>query len=434
MEPRGPGMSNDDARHRPDRRRFLAGAGATAATLLAGARAARAARGEGAMKPGSKSYDIAVVGAGVFGAWTAWHLRQAGHSVILLDKYGPASSRASSGGDTRVIRMAYGPDGIYTRMSQRSLALWQQFFARIERPELFRRTGVLWMGRKDDTFVRQSIPQLEAAGVRHEVLATAELARRYPQMVVPDGGWAIHEPDSGGLMARRAVQAVAADAIRAGVTLQLDAIQPPRGEGRLAAIATARGESISAGSYVYACGPWLGSVVPDALGGRIFPTRQEVYYFGVPAGERRFEASSMPIWMDFDGTYYGFGDLDTRGFKVADDAHGPAIDPDSADRAPTRAGVERAQKFLATRFPALAGAPLVAAEVCQYENTSSGDFVIDRHPAFDNVWIAGGGSGHGFKHGPAVGEVVARHVLEGGTVEPRFALASKRAEQKREVH
>ena len=386
------------------------------------------------MKPGSKRYDVAVVGAGVFGDWTAWHLQQAGQRVVLLDQYGPASSRASSGGDTRVIRMSYGPDGIYTRMSQQSLQAWRRFFARIERPELFRQTGVLWMASEGATAARQSIGQLEAAGVRHEVLATDELARRYPQIVVPAGGWAIYEPESGGLMARRAVQAVVADATRSGVRLQLDRVMPPRGEGRLDAITTAAGESISAGSYVFACGPWLGGVLPEVLAGRIFPTRQEVYYFGVPAGEARFAEGTMPIWMDFADQYYGFGDLDARGFKVAHDAHGPAIDPDTADRAPTRAGVEQAQKFLALRFPALAGAPLVAAEVCQYENSSNGDFIIDRHPGFDNVWIAGGGSGHGFKHGPAVGERVAGHVLEGGTVEPRFSLASKQAVQKREVH
>ncbi len=419
---------------RNDRRRFLAGLGGSALAVVAGNRMARAAARGNAMDAAGKSFDVAVIGAGVFGAWIAWHLQRAGQRVILLDKYGPANARASSGGDTRVIRMAYGPDGIYTRMSQRALVQWKQFFARIERPELFRQTGVLWMAGADGAAARQSVVELKAAGVRHEVLGTDALATRYPQIAVPPGGWAIHEPDSGGLMARRAVQAVVDDAVRAGVRFQVDAVEPLRGEGRLGAIRTASGASISAGSYVYACGPWLGSMLPEVLGGRIFPTRQEIYYFGVPAGERRFDAATMPIWMDFDGSYYGFGDLDARGFKLANDTHGPAIDPDSADRAPTRAGIEHAAQFLAKRFPALAGAPLVAAEVCQYENTSNGDFVIDRHPGFDNVWIAGGGSGHGFKHGPAVGEHVAARMLGTAAAEPRFALAAKRDAQLREVH
>jgi glycine/D-amino acid oxidase-like deaminating enzyme len=199
-------------------------------------------------------------------------------------------------------------------------------------------------------------------------------------------------------------------------------------------VRTASGDSVRAGAFVFACGPWLGKVLPDVLGGRIFPTRQEVYYFGVPEGDRRFAPPAMPTWLDFESDYYGLPDLESRGFKVACDRHGDPIDPDTAERTPSAFDLARAREFLAHRFPALARAPLVGAEVCQYENTSNGDFVIDRHPAFDNVWIAGGGSGHGFKNGPAVGELVAERVLSGGTADPRFSLAAKRTEKRREVH
>jgi glycine/D-amino acid oxidase-like deaminating enzyme len=170
------------------------------------------------------------------------------------------------------------------------------------------------------------------------------------------------------------------------------------------------------------------------MGGRIFPTRQEVYYFGVPGGERRFGATALPIWLDSGRDWYGFPDLEARGFKLGFDRYGKPIDPDQAERVPTPARLAQAREFLALRFPALAGAPLVGAEVCQYETTSNGDFVLDRHPGFDNVWIAGGGSGHGFKHGPAVGEYVAKRVLRGGPLEPRFSLAAKGTTQRREVH
>src|SRR4249919_3037937 len=179
----------------------------------------------------SDRYDVAVVGAGVFGAWTAWHLLRAGQKVVLIDKYGPASARGSSGGETRVIRMAYGPDEIYTRMSQQSLIAWKDFFARIARPELFRETGVLWLADADAATPRQSAAVLARNGIRHELLDGGALARRYPQIAVPPGGWAIFEPDSGALLARRAVQAVVEDNLREGAELRIATVAAPEGEG-----------------------------------------------------------------------------------------------------------------------------------------------------------------------------------------------------------
>ena len=382
----------------------------------------------------SESHDVAVIGAGVFGAWTAWHLQRAGQRVLLIDKYGPANARSSSAGETRVIRMAYGPDEIYTRMALRSLGQWKDFFARIARPELFRETGVLTMAAAADAAATQSVATLERLGIAHQVLDSGTLAQRYPQITIPPEGWAILEPQSGGLMARRAVQALVEDSLRTGAELRIDTVLAPVGDGRLAEIRTASGAAIRADRFVFACGPWLGSVLPDVLGDRIFPTRQEVFYFGVAAGDCRFVAPALPIWLDFGRGYYGCPDIEGRGFKLAHDFHGEAIDPDSGERLPSPARIAHAREFLAQRFPGLAAAPLIGAEVCQYENTSNGDFVIDRHPAFDNVWIAGGGSGHGFKHGPAVGEYLAERMLDDGPAESRFSLATKQTEQKREIH
>lgn len=381
-----------------------------------------------------KTYDAVVVGAGVFGAWTAWHLLRAGQRVLLVDKYGPASARASSGGETRVIRMAYGPDEIYTRMSQRSLLGWKDFFARIANPGLFRETGVLWLAAAEDASAARSAEVLARNGIRHQVLDHDALAQRYPQIVVPPGGWAIFEPDSGALFARRAVQAVIEDNLRAGAELCIAAVSPPAGDTHLAEIRTDAGEAIRADRFVFACGPWLGRVLPDVLGGRIFPTRQEVFYFGTAPGDRRFSSPTLPIWLDFGCDYYGIPDIDGRGFKLAHDAHGEAFDPDTLERLPSPARIAHAREFLGRRFPALAAAPLLAAEVCQYENTWNGDFVIDRHPTFDNVWIAGGGSGHGFKHGPAVGAYLVERMLKDASAEPRFSLATKQDVQMREVH
>lgn len=382
----------------------------------------------------SESFDVAVIGAGVFGAWTALHLQRAGCSVALVDQYGPGNARSSSSGQTRVIRMAYGVDAIYTRMAQRSLTQWREFFASIDQPRLFLATGVLWIAPEGDRRTEQSLATLRACGIAHEVLGARELAQRYPQIAPAAGSMAICEPQAGGLMAKRATQAVLERCLRDGARLRIAKTLPPTGDGRLQALATAAGGHIHADHYVFACGPWLARALPDVLGGRIFPSRQEVLFFGPPPGDERFALGALPIWLDSARQYYGFPDIDGRGFKLACDAHGEAVDPDTLDRTPTTARVAEARAFLGERFPALADAPLVGATVCQYENTSNGDFVIDRHPAFDNVWIAGGGSGHGFKHGPAVGEYVAARILHDGPVEPRFALAGKSDVQSRQVH
>jgi glycine/D-amino acid oxidase-like deaminating enzyme len=236
------------------------------------------------------------------------------------------------------------------------------------------------------------------------------------------------------LLARRAVQAVVAECLRRGAELRTEAVAPLAGGPAAGQVRTVSGEAIQAGEFVFACGPWLGSVLPAVLGGRIFPTRQEVFYFGTRPGDRRFASPALPVWLDMARGYYGIPDIDGRGFKIACDAHGALVDPDAQERVPTPERITDARAFLALRFPALAASPLLGAEVCQYENTSNGDFVIDRHPAFENVWIAGGGSGHGFKHGPAVGEYLAARMRGNGPVEPRFSLASKALQQKREVH
>lgn len=381
----------------------------------------------------SKSYDAVIVGAGVFGSWTAYHLQRSGLRVLLLDAYGAANSRASSGGESRIIRMGYGADEIYTRWSHRSLAVWREFFASVGRPELFHQTGVLWMARDDDPYTLATARTLEKVGVSFEQIRRDELEYRYPQIEFGQVNWAIYEPMSGALMARRAVQAVADFVAQNGGDYLIESVGAPAGSGVLKEIVMRDGSSVSANVFVFACGPWLPKIFPDLLRNRIHPTRQEVYFFGVPAGDARFAPPLMPTWIDFGAEIYGLPDLENRGFKLAFDRHGAAIDPDMAERDVTEDLLHQARAFLAERFPALKDAPLVESRVCQYENTSNGDFMIDRHPDFDNVWLVGGGSGHGFKHGPALGEYVAARVVEGGEVERRFTLLTKETVRERAV-
>jgi sarcosine oxidase len=395
----------------------------------------------------SKSYDVAVIGAGVFGAWTALTLRNAGASVLLIDAYGPAHARASSGGESRIIRMGYGPDEIYTRWSLRALPLWQELFAEVGRPELFQRTGVLWVAdeRERATYAQDTMSTLTKLRVPHEKLKIDDLRREYPQITFDDTSWGILEPSSGVLMARRAIQTVVDQARKLGVHYEVAVAAPPNptksataGNTRLQTIETTTVETISAANFIFACGPWLPKLFPSFLANRIFVTRAEIFFFGIPPGDTRFQPPQMPTWLFLRDEFYGMPDLENRGFKVANDRHGAAVDPDTQSRIATPEAVAAAQEFAAHRFPALNNAPIIETRVCQYENTSNGDFLIDRHPDFENVWLVGGGSGHGFKHGPSVGDYVASQILKIGqpaeTPEPRFSLASKLSRQHRAVH
>lgn len=386
----------------------------------------------------SHTFDVAVVGAGVFGAWNAYQLRRAGADVLLIDAYGPANSRASSGGESRIIRMGYGQDGIYTRMAQRSFTSWQELFARINRPQLFQQTGVLWLAKENDPYCEATLKTFQQNNVKFERLEQGELKGRYPQLELGQISWGILEPDSGILMARQAVQAVVAEALTAGVTYLAAAIRPPQteqenGVSKLATITTTSGREIVAGKFIFACGPWLPKLFPELLAGLIHVTRQEVFFLGVPAGDDRFNSPGMPTWMDINELIYCLPNLDNRGLKIAIDKHGPQFDPDTAERTVNPESINAVRAYLARRVPLLADAPVTESRVCQYENTSNGDFLIDRHPEFENVWLVGGGSGHGFKHGPAVGEHVAALISGSAKGELRFALATKEQAQQRKV-
>jgi glycine/D-amino acid oxidase-like deaminating enzyme len=386
--------------------------------------------------PRGSAGHIAVIGAGVFGAWTAYHLRRAGHRVTLIDAHGPAHSRASSGGESRMTRAAYGADAIYTRMALDSLAQWKELSAVAGLP-IFVPHGVLFFFPTADPYLEQSLATHRRLGLPSEALTRAQMARRFPMIDFSGVHAGIFEPGFGALMARRAVQTLVERFVAGGGTYVRGAVQPPSARsGRLETLRLGSGERIRADRFVFALGPWLPKVFPALLGRRIVATRQEVFFFAPPAGDRRFLPASMPGWADFNGgdIYYGFPDLEGRGVKFAHDTHGAVVDPDTQDRRPSAAALAEIVAFRDRRFPLLRGAPLTEARVCQYENSSNGDFLIDFHPRHVNVLLVGGGSGHGFKHGPELGRYAAARIFGSIAPEPRFSLATKAETHKREVH
>lgn len=400
------------------RRHMLGGlvtAGVLGGTASAPARAAT-----------SGGWDVIVVGAGVFGAWTAWNLQRRGQQVLLVDAWGAGHVRGSSGGETRLIRTEYAGNELYTRWAWQSLAEWHVLGQRHDVP-IFQEVGALYLYPRDTAKIAGSIALQRSLGIPIEKLDVADMAKRWPQIALEGVTVGVLQPTMGALMARRSVQLLVADFVKAGGSFRTFAVAPPKsGRGTLDAIGGLDGETLRADRFIFACGPWLPRLFPDVVGARIVPTRQEVFYFAPEAGDTRFAAPHMPAWVDAGDPdlHYGFPDIESRGFKIALDRHGPKYDPDTADRRITDQALADVRAYLARRFPALAKRPLAASEVCQYENSDNGHLLIDRHPGWANTWLAGGGSGHGFKHGPAVGRYLADLVLGTGKAVPDLMLAA----------
>ncbi len=307
-----------------------------------------------------------------------------------------------------------------------SLELWKQF-------PYFRETGVLVTSNPSDPYLLSTRETLAGLGCTFAWLDHRALRRRFPQMSFHRNTAGIYEPKSGVLLARRSVQAVVDAALQSGVRYETWSARAPSGRGKVSALHTTGGE-MRAKIFIFACGPWLPTLFPKLLAERIRPSRQEVFFFGTPPGDGRFAPPHTPAWIAFREEAYSVPALDGRGFKLAVDRHGPSVDPETGNREITRTRLTEARGILCKRFPGLAGAPLIESRVCQYENTWNGDFLIDRHPGFDNVWIVGGGSGHGFKHGPFVGEYVTAQIQGAGVPEPRFSLMSKKTGRHRTVY
>ena len=284
---------------------------------------------------------ILVAGAGAFGGWTALHLQRRGAQVTLCDAWGPGNSRASSGGETRIIRATYGPDRPYVQMAVRALEIWKEHEKRWNL-KLFHHTGVIWLAGADDKYEKAALPLLRDAGVRFEEMTPAAAAKRFPQMNFDGVKWAIHEQDFGFLTARRNCQTVLEHFMNEGGEYRQLAVEPGAITGReMHEVRLTDSSKASADQMVFACGPWLGRVFPDVAGNLIRPTRQQAFFFGVPAGDTRFVEGGMPTWNDHGAAhFYGIPGNEWRGFKIADDERGPTFDPTDGDRTPTADAVD----------------------------------------------------------------------------------------------
>ncbi len=360
------------------------------------------------------NFRVVVVGAGVFGCWTALRLQRAGVQTLLVDAWGVAHPRASSAGESRIIRGGYGKQSLYTGWAWQALADWKALEQELE-TTLFVPCGVLWLARRRDADLKESRKALAANGVPHETLSLAHLRQSYPGLRLEGIEDAELEPDCGVLLARYACRQVAKAFLNCGGSFQFGVVDTPRADdGELAEVRLSGGGAIAAPIFVFCPGSWMGRLFPAAIGRRVRATRQEVFFFGTPAGAEHYFPGRFPAWIDLtlDEVFYGIPALDGRGFKVACDTRGPDFDPTGGERQGSDTELAKVRGYLQLRLPELAEAPLVEGRVCQYEQTPDSELIIDRHPRHPNLWLVGGGSGHGFKLGPAVGRLVSQLILE----------------------
>ena len=374
--------------------------------------------------------DVVVIGAGVFGVWTALLLRERGHKVTLLDAYGPGNSRSASGDESRHIRAGYGEDAIYSDWSMQSMAMWKEREVELKRRMLYPAPRL----QMEDTLTKELAAQqtiFDKLKVPYEILKQDELRKRWPQINFDDIELAFYETDksSAVLLARENCIALTDLLQKKGGAFKIAHAMPGAASGRtLNAVTTNSGENISGAIFVFATGPWLRKTFPQVLGRKISTPRRELYYWGVPPGDTRFNWPNLPTWSDGVLGNYGFPNID-RGVKVAPPGAGIfQQDPDDAVRVPSAYLIEQAQQWVAKRFPALKDMPIVETRIGQGEQSGNGDFIIDTHPDYDNVWIVGAGSGHGYKHGPMIGRYVADRI-DGKAGSPdlvkTFALAGR---------
>jgi glycine/D-amino acid oxidase-like deaminating enzyme len=355
-----------------------------------------------------------VVGAGTFGASLAWQLARDGVAVTLVDQFEPGDGRATSGGESRLIRSGHGADAFYTASARRARELWRELEAE-SGEDLLVECGLVWFAHGDEGWEAATRPVFDVQGIPYARLAPEEGARLFPSWSPAGLEFLLHEPEAGVLRAQRAVQALARMAAAHGAEVVRARATPDGARVRLD-----DGRTLEADAVVWSCGAWLGGLFPGLA--PVVSTRQELYFF---AGGPAWQAAAVPAFVDYDAAIYGTRDHDALGVKAASDHDGPPLAPDAALPPASAAGEATVRAFLAERFPDLAAAPLTGSKTCRYELTPDGHFLAARHPEHPAVWLFGGGSGHGFKHGPAMAERMAVALRGGAPLPERFALGER---------
>ncbi|PWJ60288.1 glycine/D-amino acid oxidase-like deaminating enzyme [Dyadobacter jejuensis] len=374
----------------------------------------------------AKSGKLVVIGAGAFGGWTALHLLRKGYDVTLVDQFGPGNNQASSGGETRLIRALYGEKQHYFDMVLRSLELWKENEAKMGKKILYQNGLMALYKNGNDPGLKASLPMYKKAGIDVEMLTPSEAGKRWTGVKTDDLEEVFFDPTAGFLKARQGCEAVRDLFVKEGGKFVQQQVKKENIKGgKATSILLADNTTIEADGFVFACGPWLVRLFPE-LTKKLIVTRQAAFFIASPAGASDLMENTLPTWFNRDKEFgaYGMPGCEYRGFKVAWDIRNDIITDkfDTYQRYVTLDEMDHAKKIVASRFPKLTGRPILEQRVCQYTETPDREFILDKHPGVDNLWVMGGGSGHGYKHGASFGEMAANTVNGDLAVNPIFAL------------
>jgi sarcosine oxidase len=363
------------------------------------------------------SYDVIVVGLGAMGSAAAYRLAQRGARVLGLEAFGRAHELGSSGGLTRIIRLAYFEHPDYVPMLRAAWDMWPQIEAEAGTPgEIIKVTGGLYIGRRGSAVLEGSLKSAQTHGLAYELLDAAETRARFPALTVDDDMAALHEPLAGIVFPDKAIDAHLSLAEQNGAELHFD----ERVNGWDSA-----GEGIrvttSAGTYmadrlVLAAGAWLPVLAPE-LRLPLSVERNVQFWFDPTAQPDIFKPDRLPVWiaeLDDEHAYYGFPALPHQGVKVARHHGGSKVDAGTVDRTASATDEQQVRHFTSRYMPLANGARL-DARVCMYTNTPDFNFILDFHPSEDRVIVASPCSGHGFKFSSVIGSIVADLALTGST-------------------
>ncbi|HJQ25318.1 MAG TPA: N-methyl-L-tryptophan oxidase [Blastocatellia bacterium] len=360
-----------------------------------------------------QSFDIVIIGAGVMGAAAACEAARGGARVALIDQARPPNPRAASTDHSKVFRFAY-PDAMYARLAVEALAGWQAIEAEMG-VQLLTPTGLLLMGKAESRLEVETAAALAALGLEAELMSSAEAAARFPQFNPAAFAHAVYDPSGAITHAERAVETMIALAQRRGVTVieSLRVLRIEQAAGAKVRIVTETGGALEAGGALVAAGPWTRRLLP-ALSPHLVTTRQEIVYFEPRRDHEAFAVGRLPIFIDFGSGFYGFPVHHANAMKVGNHHRGLAVEM-SEEPTVGPEFIARCRDFFAEFIPRLADAAVRETRVCVYNNTPDEDFIIDWHTEVENVLIATGFSGHGFKFGPVVGRITAELLLSGQT-------------------
>jgi sarcosine oxidase len=351
-------------------------------------------------------YDAIVLGVGGMGSAALYHLARRGLRVLGIERYNIPHDMGSSHGLTRIIRLAYYEHPAYVPLLRRAYELWRQL-ENSAQERLLIVTGSIDASPEAGRVFTGSKASCDLHHLPHEVLDHRQVTARFPGYRLPQGMMALYQPDGGFLLSERCIVAhvLAAQESGAEVHGQEQVLGwEPKGQG--VAVHTGRGR-YSADKLVICAGAWGAKLIPD-LHTLAVPERQVLGWFQ-PGRPALFRVQTFPVFNMAveEGHYYGFPIYGIPGFKVGRYHHlEQHVDPDQMDRQTHREDEDVLRRFTARYFPDADGATM-SLKTCLFTNTPDEHFILDLHPAWPQICIAAGFSGHGFKFCSVVGEIMA---------------------------